>query len=148
MSENESTTVMRIIEFDAGHRVMKHESKCRTLHGHRYKLEIYARARNLDDIGRVIDFGVIKDKVKGWIDKEWDHNCIVSHEDIEVIKALRSIPRAKEVYIMEGNPTAENMARHLLDDVMPYLFDDTEVEVFKVRLWETPNCYAEVQSEE
>lgn len=50
-------TVTRVLEFDAGHRVVNHESKCATLHGHRYKVEIVAAAPGLDSLGRVIDFG-------------------------------------------------------------------------------------------
>ena len=39
---------VRILKFDAGHRVVNHESQCRTLHGHEYRAEIHARAARLD----------------------------------------------------------------------------------------------------
>ena len=32
--------VVKIIQWDMGHRVMNHRSICRGLHGHRYKAEI------------------------------------------------------------------------------------------------------------
>jgi 6-pyruvoyltetrahydropterin/6-carboxytetrahydropterin synthase len=50
----------RRIEFDAAHRVMEHESKCKHLHGHRYALEATFVAPDLDTLGRVVEFGVIK----------------------------------------------------------------------------------------
>ncbi|NBU05839.1 MAG: 6-carboxy-5,6,7,8-tetrahydropterin synthase, partial [Sphingobacteriia bacterium] len=50
----------RKIDFDAGHRVIGHQNKCQYLHGHRYSLEITATALELDELGMVADFGVLK----------------------------------------------------------------------------------------
>ncbi len=138
-----NTTCTRILEFDAAHRVVNHESKCATLHGHRYKVEITAEAEKLDAIGRVIDFSVLKDKVGTWIDTYWDHTTILFDQDVETVKALRWIPRYKEPFVCPFNPTAENMAEYLLTEVCHSVLKDTGVVVTKVRVWETPNCYAE-----
>lgn len=138
-------TVTRKIEFDAGHRVMNHESKCATLHGHRYVVWITATAPELDGIGRVIDFSVLKERIGTWIDAHWDHTCIISFEDDQVIGALASLPKAKPVCVVPFNPTAENMAHYLLHVICPMLMQDTGVTVTKVRVDETPNCYAEVE---
>lgn len=135
---------VRIIEFDAGHRVHEHESKCGTLHGHRYKLEAFVRAPELDRIGRVIDFSVIKEKINGWIDFYWDHTTLVYNKDEDTINALMSMPKFKDPFICDFNPTAENMAKYLITKVCPELFQGTEIEVVKIKLWETPNCYVEV----
>ena len=59
----------RRIQFASGHRVLGHENKCRHIHGHNYVAFIHAEAEQLDSIGRVIDFGVLKDKFGGWIDE-------------------------------------------------------------------------------
>lgn len=136
-------TVTRVLEFDAGHRVVNHESKCATLHGHRYKIEIIATAPGLDPLGRVIDFSVLKKKIGSWIDEHWDHTCILWHADGKTIAALKSIPRYKEPFIADWNPTAENMADYLLRVLCPKLLADTEVKIKKVTVWETPNCKAE-----
>ena len=137
------TTITRKIEFDAGHRVMNHESKCATLHGHRYVVEITATAPGLDEIGRVIDFSVLKALIGTWIDEEWDHTTILFEQDIETIRALDMVPGYKKPWIAPFNPTAENMAEHLLKIVCPMLLADTGVTVTKVTIWETPNCKAE-----
>jgi 6-pyruvoyltetrahydropterin/6-carboxytetrahydropterin synthase len=136
-------TVTRKLEFDAGHRVMNHESKCATLHGHRYVVEITAEAQALDKIGRVIDFSVLKQKIGSWLDKNWDHTCIVYSKDTRTLKALKSMPRAKNPWVAPWNPTAENMAEHLLHVVCPAELKRTGVEVTKIKVWETPNCSAE-----
>lgn len=78
-------TICKRIEWDAAHRVLRHESKCATLHGHRYAAEIACSADALDDLGRVIDFGVIKEVVGKWIDDNWDHNTLLNRDDLELI---------------------------------------------------------------
>lgn len=138
-------TVTRILEFDAAHRVVNHESKCATLHGHRYKVEIVAHGP-LDDIGRVIDFSVLKEKVGGWLDENWDHNSIVFKDDVVTLTALRSMPRKKEPWVADWNPTAENMATFLISSLCPAVLLGTDVKVIKVVVWETPNCKAEAYS--
>ena len=138
--------VTRRLEFDSGHRLVNHESKCAHLHGHRYVAEISCRAqKSLDDIGRVIDFSVIKGIVGGWINTHWDHNFLLNPAD-----PLRNVDPAiwkgKEPYIMppaRANPTAENMAAVLLE-VSTHLLRHYPIHVTKIKLYETPNCFAEV----
>jgi 6-pyruvoyltetrahydropterin/6-carboxytetrahydropterin synthase len=138
-------TVMRKIEFDAAHRVLNHESKCANLHGHRYVVEIHARAPALDSIGRVIDFSCLKREIGGWIDEHWDHTTILNGKDAELLDALECVKKNKPIYGMNENPTAENMASHLLKEVCPNLMGRHGVEVFKIVVWETPNCFAEAE---
>lgn len=135
---------VRICKFDAGHRVVNHESKCRTLHGHEYKAHIYAEAdKGLDDLGRVIDFSVIKEKVGGWLDEKWDHNMILWEKDPNLEHILKC-DGMKEPFVTTFNPTAENMAQFLIEVVCPALLYDSGVKVTKIRLYETTNCYVEV----
>lgn len=134
---------VRSIGFDAGHRVYGHESKCATFHGHRYTAEIFCQASALDSLGRIIDFGVIKEKVGAWIDLHWDHTMLVYSLDPDLAK-IASLSGFKKPYICEFNPTAENLALHLLSEICPSLLAGTEVVVTKIKLWETPNCYVEV----
>jgi len=134
-------TVTRILEFDAGHRVHNHESKCAVPHGHRYRVEVTAQAAYLDPIGRVIDFSVLKEKVGGWIDENWDHNFILFEEDSSWVSALNN--GRKCPWVAPFNPTAENMAAYLLRTVCPGVLAGCGVTVTKVVVHETPNCYAE-----
>ena len=134
---------VRIVKFDAGHRVVNHESKCASLHGHEYKAHIYAQADSLDDIGRVIDFSVIKEKIGDWIDLWWDHTLLIYKLDPN-LKHLQLCEAYKPIFVTEWNPTAENMAAHLLNVVCPTALAGTGVVVKKIRLYETTNCYVEV----
>lgn len=137
------TQAVRKCKFDAGHRVVNHESKCRTIHGHEYWAHIYAEADGLDSIGRVIDFSVIKEKVGGWLDEQWDHNFIVWENDPN-LPLLQQCDGLKKPFVSKWNPTAENMAEYLLKEICPKVLDGTGVVVTKIKLFETTNCYVEV----
>lgn len=142
----ESVVCTRRIEFCAGHRVVGHEGKCRNWHGHNYVLEVTARAKqSLDSVGRVIDFSVLKDRVKGWIDANWDHGMILWNKDVELLAVSRKVTGDMKTYALPTNPTAENMAAYLMREVFPRLFADTRVDIVKAVLHETPNCYATVE---
>ena len=134
-------TATKVLEFDAAHRLLNHESKCANLHGHRYRAEITVWANSLDEVGRVIDFGCVKELVGGWIDKNLDHACIVNFADSALIEFLQTNNQRK--YVMKfGEPSAENMARDLLE-VANALLAPKGVNVHKIRLYETPSCFVD-----
>lgn len=135
-------TCTRRIEFDAAHRVMEHESKCKFVHGHRYVVEATFTADALDKQGRVIDFGVVKTRLGGWVDDNWDHTAILNEDDRPLGDQLEEATGQK-VYYLPYNPTAENLAVYLLNVVCPTLFSGSEVVCVSVRVHETPNCYAD-----
>lgn len=140
-------TAVRRIQFCAGHRVWKHEHRCANLHGHNYVVFFHAAAERLDDVGRVIDFGVLKDRLGGWIQDHWDHGFICCRGDEEALAAMKAMSKQK-LFILDSNPTTENMARYLLTTVGPEMLADTGVRLTRVVLWETENCYADVTLDE
>lgn len=134
--------VARRFQFCSGHRVLEHEGSCANLHGHNYVTWVHATG-DLDRLGRVIDFGVLRDLVGSWINAHWDHAFIVHSKDSECLGALHAVKNQK-LFVLDGNPTAENMAKHLLSVVCPEVLTGTGVRVTKVVLYETENCFAEV----
>lgn len=138
-------TCTRRIEWDAMHRIPRHESKCRAFHGHRYAAEITCVAPALDPLGRVVDFGVVKDRVGGWVDAHWDHTALLMRDDPDPATAVIAEANARlgrPVYWFSAPPTAENIVAELAR-VAGELLADTGVTVVRVRLWETPNGSAE-----
>ena len=131
-------TATRVLEFDAGHRLIGHESKCAHYHGHRYRVEVEVEAE-LDAVGRVMDFGVIKQIVGQWLDDHWDHAMVLQDGDalIPLLKA-----QGMKHHVLAFPPTAENMARFILHLANRLLLG--RVRIVRVRVWETPNCFAEV----
>lgn len=153
----------RRIQFAYGHRVMGHENKCRHLHGHNGVVLLKAvrcdcpvlsgavapvPAQQTDDVGRVVDFSVLKDRVGGWIDANWDHAFLYHRADAAVIIALERFEVHEGPLFQQKkaelpfNPTAENMASYLLDIVCPVVLAGTGVRVVEVTMWETENCFA------
>lgn len=135
-------TCTRRLEFDAAHRVLRHESKCAHLHGHRYVVEITCEAHALDDVGRVIDFGVVKQVVGGWIDDVWDHGTLVNEEDAALLDWCRQNDQKR--YVFNCEPTAENIAADLLE-VAHKRLHGYGIVVQRVRVYETPNCSADAE---
>ena len=123
---------------------MNHEGKCKNLHGHQYEIEIHVRGE-LDKLGRVVDFGVIKEKVGKWIDLYLDHGFLYCAADSEVTLALAKVQGQKK-FAMKDNPTAENIATMILLKARS-LLKAHRIDVFKVVCHETPNCRAEVEAE-
>lgn len=138
-------TCTRRIEFDAAHRVMQHEGKCKHLHGHRYALEATFVGDGLDALGRVVDFGVIKEKLGTWIDTNWDHATILFDQD-KVLGSAIEAHTGQRIFYLAQNPTAENMAEYVFAVICPQLFKGLGISCTHVRLFETPNCYSEVES--
>jgi 6-pyruvoyltetrahydropterin/6-carboxytetrahydropterin synthase len=113
------------------------------LHGHRYVVEAtFSASQGLDDLGRVIDFAVIKDRLTAWVDANWDHNTILWEKDRELGEAI-SKQIAQKIFYLPTNPTAENMAHYLREIVCRKLFPENDIKCINIRLYETPNCYAD-----
>lgn len=143
-------TVMRQVKFCAGHRLAGHEGKCVNLHGHNYVAQFFVTGNKVDACGRVVDFSLINQLFKGWIDENWDHGMLIWEDDTEAIEALKLV-KQQRTFVMPYNPTAENMANYLLTKVAPELvaqIKDYDVYVSKVIVWETENSFAEVSVDE
>jgi len=141
-----SITVMRQVRFCAGHRLLNHEGKCANLHGHNYLVEFHVTGHEVDELGRVVDFGVIDKLFKGWIDDNWDHGFLLWNQDRNAIDALEQV-KPNRIYELPYNPTAENMARYLMQDVGPKLIGSIkgyDLRLSKVVIWETEKSSATV----
>ena len=133
-------TATRYHDFSAGHRVVGHESKCKYLHGHNYRVH-FTCAGELDAVGRVIDFGVIKNRLCQWLENSWDHMFLIKEDD-PVFKTSNSLITPSLVRL-PFNPTAENMALYLGEIIAPSLLLDIDgLECIRVVVEETRKCKA------
>jgi len=113
--------------FSSAHQLRGYRGKCENLHGHNYRIEIYARGRELNKTVLLVDFVELKaaaDEVVNYLD----------HRNIN------ELPPFDE----ELNPSAENLARYILERVSARVGDE-RVEVYKVRCFETPTSVATYQ---
>jgi len=142
--------ITRKLEFDAGHRIPNHHGQCKHLHGHRYQLEItisgeMIKKSGASDEGMVLDFGQIKQIAKEQLVDLWDHAFLVARADTEVLNFLNKLPNHKTV-ILDEIPTVENLAEKAFAMLSPLIEKEFEGRIYlkKVRLYETPNCWADV----
>lgn len=126
--------VTREIDFCYGHRLLNYSGKCQYLHGHNGVAIIALEAEKLDDRGMVLDFSDIKRVVNNWIDENLDHRMIL-HRDDPAVKVLQAM--GEPLYLIDSNPTAENIARLIHEFTASQGFP-----IVETRLWETPHCFA------
>ena len=110
--------------FSSAHQLRGYRGKCENLHGHNYKIEIYARGRELNNIGLLVDFVELKQAA----------DDLVTYLDHKNLNEL-------EPFVVEQNPSAENVARFVLEKLAAKL-NDERVQIYKVRCFETPTSVA------
>lgn len=143
--------ITRRLEFDAGHRIPDHKSQCRHLHGHRYALEITLSGEVIDKDGdaangMVMDFSEVKSLAMTHVVSAWDHAFLAYAGDRIVLDMLEAIPGHKTV-VLDCVPTAENLA-HTAFEILDKVYRDTygnHLRLERVRLYETPNCWADAE---
>lgn len=155
--------VKRYHDICAGHRVVGHEGKCRHLHGHNYRVHFVVEAEDggLDNLGRVVDFSVVKEKLCMWLEDNWDHKFLHWDKDPLILAFSRGIhnetaqsafndaENAQEEMgnFFNGNvplpfnPTAENLAGYLVEVVGPRQLVNTGLILTEVTIEETAKCH-------
>jgi 6-pyruvoyltetrahydropterin/6-carboxytetrahydropterin synthase len=85
--------------FSAGHALRGYKGKCENPHGHNYKVRLTVQGPQLDSIGLLFDFVHLKQVLRA-VTNNMDH------------KYLNDQPP-----FIELNPSAENIAKYLYDEV-------------------------------
>ena len=126
--------ITKHIEFCYGHRLLNYAGKCRHLHGHNGRADIVLEGMQLDDRGMVVDFTDVKRNLARWIDDHLDHRMILHSQDpaIPMLKQL-----GEPLYLIDENPTAENIARIIYEQASAMGMPVTEIS-----LWETSTSCA------
>lgn len=108
-------------EFEAAHRIVGYDGKCNRLHGHNWSVEAIVDGRELDRLGMLVDFKVLKLELNRVLD-ELDHQYL---NDLEPFREL--------------NPTAENLARFVFDRLSKSeIFSSGSARLRAIRIYETP----------
>lgn len=106
--------------FSAAHYLRDYDGACARLHGHNYRVEVTVRGGRLQPDGMLMDFGDLKtacDAVLGRL----DHRLLNELSPFDC-----------------QNATSENLARHIYEEMTAALAG-TQVQVKRVRVWETPS---------
>lgn len=126
--------VTQEIEFCYGHRLLNYDGKCKHLHGHNGKAVIVLEGMELDERGMLLDFSELKRKIGVWIDENLDHRMILCKDD-PVVSVMQKM--GEPVYLIDDNPTAENIARLIYSHARSF-----GLVVKEVTLWESSKSRA------
>lgn len=140
---------------ESGHMLSRHPERCRFPHGHTRTVEVVVAGGTLNEAGMLVDFKALKRAVADHIER-YDHAMAVNSAD-PALPYLRQTYPADAIVVFEGEePTTEAMAREIYGHVAgvlaegfsdgPYRIDPAAVRVERVRVWETPNSWAEYEA--
>ena len=121
-----TTRIRRWVETDTGHRVPNHNSKCRHMHGHRYRWEAELEGdvvvkKGVSEEGMLMDFSDVSSILNTVIHDVVDHAFLVFEDDREAIQALSILGDEHRTVLMPFIPTAENLAKWAFDQVDPLI---------------------------
>lgn len=142
--------ITRKVEFDAGHRIPNHKSKCRNLHGHRYVLEATVEgeliaSEGASDNAMVQDFGDLKEILNRAVVDKWDHSLLLYRGDAALIEAIGECIAGHRTVVLDVVPTVEALAALAASMIAAELAkgDHHGIWLSRLRLYETPNCWAD-----
>jgi 6-pyruvoyltetrahydropterin/6-carboxytetrahydropterin synthase len=132
------------------HRVPGHANKCRHLHGHRYVADITVSMWNggvhsdaVSHVGGMVeDFGDLKGLCDQAFLGEWDHACALWRLDPAAAHLAADTSTRERLVLLDHVPTAEVLAAEIFGRLGGCLASSLVLE--RVRVQETPNCWAEV----
>ncbi len=112
-------------DFAAAHHLTHYHGKCENLHGHNYRVRLWARGEHLDEGGMLVDFGVLKGSLR-------EVAAALDHSDLNALPEFRD------------DPSAERIARYIFDRVaerLRALAVDPDL-LQAVEVYETPTSMA------
>ncbi|MDR1608743.1 MAG: 6-carboxytetrahydropterin synthase QueD [Deltaproteobacteria bacterium] len=112
--------------FAAAHNLREFHGRCENLHGHNWFVEVRVRAKELDNIGLVMDFGVIKKLLAEVLD-------LVDHKYLNELE-----------YFKVDNVSSENIALFIYRQIGPKVAAASEgrVKLHSVSAWENESSCA------
>ncbi len=108
-------------DFSSAHNLKGYKGKCEDLHGHNWQVEVVASSGKLDATGMVIDFKELKGLLKESIAE-------LDHKHLNELECFRDM-----------NPTSENIARHVYEDISRRR---PGLKLKEVTVWETGSSSA------
>lgn len=101
------------LDFSAAHRLRGYKGKCENVHGHNWKVGVSISSDELNDIGVVADFRDVKKAVRGVLEE-------LDHTDLNAVS-----------YFKKVNPTSENIAKYIYDELKKKRLEPSSVSVWE-----------------
>jgi 6-pyruvoyltetrahydropterin/6-carboxytetrahydropterin synthase len=141
--------ISKELEIDMGHAVTNHNSKCKHMHGHRYRIRATVDDKLITEgsaEGMVIDFSDLKKAMTDVIDAPFDHAFVIWKGDPRAV----ILSKAHEMWYNDFNkfhklafvPTAENLSRFWFALLKKELEEVYNINLHQIEVWETPSSSA------
>lgn len=152
--------VSKTMRTETAHRLMDYDGKCAHIHGHSYKWVVHFSSKDLDTPGIALDFKDLKDAMVSVIGP-MDHALLLRYDDPLAVCSMggeASSPfkvatngQVQRVSIFAFNPTAEELAKYVYEEVRRLLESDgcanrITRSVSEVEVWETATSMASYKS--
>lgn len=118
-------TVVKRVSFCAAHFLPNYKGKCKNMHGHTWSIEVGISGEVDSESGMVVDFVWLGNVLKPILEN-------LDHHTLNDIIA---------------NPTAENIASYIYDRIPVSSNLNQPLKLEFIRVWESPDSYAEVRNE-
>jgi 6-pyruvoyltetrahydropterin/6-carboxytetrahydropterin synthase len=131
--------IYKEVSFDASHRLLMYTGKCASLHGHRWKVEVWIGGEVDERTGILMDYNMIKEVIE-----RFDHQVLLNKSD----PMAECLTKYQEVITTPGDPTSELLAATIADDLNQAARESgLSARVVRIRVWESPSCCAELSYE-
>jgi 6-pyruvoyltetrahydropterin/6-carboxytetrahydropterin synthase len=110
-------------DFAAAHFLSHYRGKCEALHGHNYRVRLWARGDDLDEGGMLLDFGVLKESLRR-VCKNLDHTNLNDNP------------------VFQNDPSAERIAKYIFEETAKLLPPAEAELLFAADVYETPTSMA------
>ena len=105
--------------FSSAHHLLNYKGKCENIHGHNWKVEVYAQGNKLDNSNILIDFKVLKKEVNELVE-------YLDHKDLNLLDEFKN-----------ESPSSEFIAKFI------YTKMKEKIELIsRADVWETPTSRA------
>lgn len=140
------TIITKEINIAMGHSVTNHNSRCKNIHGHDYRIEVTVGGEIIttpgaSDEGMIIDFKDVKEVMLQELDLVFDHGFVLWKEDPRASVFAMWRNEGQKVILVDFIPTAENLAKHWFN-LLKSALEKRRVQLKQIKVWETPSSTA------
>lgn len=130
----------KYFEMPIGHRLIRHEGKCKYPHGHNFGCLVLISCNELNENNMVIDFHDLKTLFNQCISEEMDHAFMLNEFDplVEHFKKFK-------LMISKGDPTAEYLSKYIYDTLsiqLSSMYPERNLRVDRIEIFENENSSA------
>ena len=110
--------------FSSAHVLRKYKGKCENLHGHNWKVRVCLCGTKLNETGLLVDFTDMRHHLDKIIE-------VLDHKFLNEI-----------LHFDKTNPTSENIATYIFNEMK--IFETDDIKVYEVEVWESETSSATV----